>query len=46
MREVLANEFTDMDDAEKEKELGNAFKELQRQIVRRRILTEDYRIDG
>ena len=26
--------------------LGNAFKELQRQIVRRRILTEDYRIDG
>ena len=46
VREVLANEFTDMDDAEKEKELGNAFKELQRQIVRRRILTEDYRIDG
>ena len=46
MREVLANEFTDMDDAEKDKELGNAFKELQRQIVRRRILTEDYRIDG
>ena len=46
VREALANEFTDMDDAEKEKELGNAFKELQRQIVRRRILTEDYRIDG
>ena len=46
VREVLANEFTDMDDAEKDKELGNAFKELQRQIVRRRILTEDYRIDG
>ena len=43
---MLANEFTDMDDAEKEKELGNAFKELQRQIVRRRILTQDYRIDG
>ena len=39
-------EFTDMDDAEKEKEIGNAFKELQRQIVRRRILTQDYRIDG
>ena len=35
-----------MDEAEKEKELGNAFKELQRQIVRRRILTQDYRIDG
>jgi polyribonucleotide nucleotidyltransferase len=35
-----------MDPAEKDKELGNAFKELQRQIVRRRILTEDYRIDG
>ena len=35
-----------MDDAEKEKEIGNAFKELQRQIVRRRILTQDYRIDG
>jgi polyribonucleotide nucleotidyltransferase len=46
VREVIANEFTDMDDAEKEKELGNAFKELQRQIVRRRILTQDYRIDG
>ena len=46
MREVLANEFTDMEAGEKEKELGNAFKELQRQIVRRRILTEDYRIDG
>ncbi|KFI91829.1 guanosine pentaphosphate synthetase I/polyribonucleotide nucleotidyltransferase [Bifidobacterium saguini DSM 23967] len=46
VREVLANEFEDMDDAEKDKELGNAFKELQRQIVRRRILTEDYRIDG
>ena len=29
VREVLANEFTDMDDAEKDKELGNAFKELQ-----------------
>jgi polyribonucleotide nucleotidyltransferase len=26
-------------DAEKDKEIGNAFKELQRQIVRRRILT-------
>ncbi|MCI1242243.1 MAG: polyribonucleotide nucleotidyltransferase, partial [Bifidobacterium subtile] len=38
--------FTEMDPAEKDKELGNAFKELQRQIVRRRILTEDYRIDG
>ncbi len=43
---MLADELTDMDDAEKDKELGNAFKELQRQIVRRRILTEDYRIDG
>ena len=46
VREVLADVLTDMDDAEKDKELGNAFKELQRQIVRRRILTEDYRIDG
>jgi polyribonucleotide nucleotidyltransferase len=46
VREVIAEEFLDMDDAEKEKELGNAFKELQRQIVRRRILTQDYRIDG
>ncbi|MCI1935421.1 MAG: polyribonucleotide nucleotidyltransferase [Bifidobacteriaceae bacterium] len=46
VRTQLANEFTDMEDAEKDKELGNAFKELQRQIVRRRILTEDYRIDG
>lgn len=44
--DTLANEFADMDDAEKEKEIGNAFKELQRQIVRRRILTQDYRIDG
>ena len=46
VREALADEFTDMDEAEKDKELGNAFKELQRQIVRRRILTQDYRIDG
>ncbi|WEV46416.1 polyribonucleotide nucleotidyltransferase [Bifidobacterium sp. ESL0690] len=46
VRAKLADEFTDMDDAEKEKELGNAFKELQRQIVRRRVLTEDFRIDG
>ena len=44
--ETLASEFTGMEDAEKEKEIGNAFKELQRQIVRRRILTQDYRIDG
>lgn len=35
-----------MDEMEKDKEIGNAFKELQRQIVRRRILTQDYRIDG
>lgn len=46
VREQLAGEFSDMSDAEKDKELGNAFKELQRQIVRRRILTQDYRIDG
>ncbi|MEK0306136.1 polyribonucleotide nucleotidyltransferase [Bifidobacterium favimelis] len=46
VREALTYEFTDMDDAEKDKELGNAFKELQRRIVRRRILTQDYRIDG
>ena len=46
VKATLAGEFTDMDDAEKEKEIGNAFKELQRQIVRRRILTQDYRIDG
>ena len=46
VRDALSLEFTDMDDMEKEKELGNAFKELQRQIVRRRILTQDYRIDG
>ena len=46
VRAALADEFTDMDEAEKDKELGNAFKELQRQIVRRRILTQDYRIDG
>ena len=46
VKATLANEFEDMDDAEKDKEIGNAFKELQRQIVRRRILTEDYRIDG
>ena len=44
--ETLASEFTGMEDAEKEKEIGNAFKELQRQIVRSRILTQDYRIDG
>lgn len=43
---VLAEEFEDMEEAEKEKEISNAFKELQRSIVRRRILTEDYRIDG
>ncbi|BDR55215.1 polyribonucleotide nucleotidyltransferase [Bombiscardovia apis] len=46
VREQLSTEFLDMDEAEKEKQLGNAFKELQRQIVRRRILTQDYRIDG
>ncbi|NEG69707.1 polyribonucleotide nucleotidyltransferase [Bifidobacterium choloepi] len=46
VKETLSVEFTDMDEAEKDKEIGNAFKELQRQIVRRRILTEDYRIDG
>ena len=46
VKATLAEEFTDMDDAEKDKEIGNAFKELQRQIVRRRILTQDYRIDG
>ncbi|WEV72689.1 polyribonucleotide nucleotidyltransferase [Bifidobacterium sp. ESL0790] len=46
VRAKLADEFTDMDEMEKDKELGNAFKELQRQIVRKRILTEDFRIDG
>ncbi|RBP99353.1 polyribonucleotide nucleotidyltransferase [Bifidobacterium xylocopae] len=46
VRQALADEFSDMEDNEKDKELGNAFKELQRQIVRRRILTQDYRIDG
>ncbi|MDF7664330.1 polyribonucleotide nucleotidyltransferase [Bifidobacterium sp. ESL0763] len=46
VRARLADEFTDMDEMEKDKELGNAFKELQRQIVRRRILSEDFRIDG
>ena len=46
VKDTLASEFQDMDEAEKDKEIGNAFKELQRQIVRRRILTEDYRIDG
>lgn len=46
VRAKIADEFTEMDEAEKEKELGNAFKELQRQIVRRRVLTEDFRIDG
>lgn len=46
VKDTLASEFEDMDEAEKDKEIGNAFKELQRQIVRRRILTEDYRIDG
>ena len=46
VRETLSGEFSDMEDDEKEKQIGNAFKELQRQIVRRRILTQDYRIDG
>ena len=46
VKATLAGEFTDMEDAEKDKEISNAFKELQRQIVRRRILTQDYRIDG
>lgn len=46
VRETIAQEFTDMDEDEKDKQLSNAFKELQRQIVRKRILTEDYRIDG
>ena len=32
VKATLAEEFTDMDDAEKDKEIGNAFKELQRQI--------------
>ena len=35
VKATLAGEFTDMEDAEKDKEIGNAFKELQRQIVRR-----------
>ena len=46
VKDTLSVEFTDMDEMEKDKEIGNAFKELQRQIVRRRILTQDYRIDG
>ena len=32
VKATLAGEFTDMEDAEKDKEIGNAFKELQRQI--------------
>lgn len=31
---------------DREIEIGNAFKSLQKNIVRRRILTDDYRIDG
>ena len=46
VREELADEFEDMDPMEKDKELANAFKALQRSIVRRCILTQDYRIDG
>jgi polyribonucleotide nucleotidyltransferase len=32
--------------AGREIEIGNAFKSLQKNLVRRRILTDDYRIDG
>jgi polyribonucleotide nucleotidyltransferase len=42
----LASEFPDMDDSEKDRELGNAFKALQRSIVRSRVLEKDQRIDG
>lgn len=46
VRVEMAEEFSDMDPDEKEREISNAFKALQRSIVRYRILTQDYRIDG
>ena len=44
--QTLASEFEDMSDEEKDRELGNAFKALQRSIVRRRVLEKGERIDG
>ena len=46
LRSTLAGEFTNIDYAEKERQMSNAFRELQRRIVRDRILTQDARIDG
>ena len=46
VRDQLAAEFTDLEAGEKEKQLGNAFRQVQREIVRQRVLTQDYRIDG
>lgn len=45
-KEKLLPHFEQMEELEFEKQFANAFKELQRQIVRTRILTQDYRIDG
>ena len=46
VRSGLQEEFTNIDPSEKERQLSNAFRHLQREIVRQRILTQDFRIDG
>ncbi len=42
----LAEQFADMDEAERSRQLDNAFKDLQRSIVRRRVLEKGERMDG
>ncbi len=42
----LAEKFPDMADDERDRQLGNAFKDLQRSIVRRRVLEKGERMDG
>lgn len=46
LKATVEADFADMDEVERDKQFANAFKELQRSIVRHRILTQDYRIDG
>ena len=44
--EKLAEQFPDMEADERDRQLGNAFKDLQRSIVRRRVLEKGERMDG
>lgn len=42
----LAEKFADMDETERSRQLDNSFKDLQRSIVRRRVLEKGERMDG